>query len=188
MKQYQLTQKLLNLKAGEIFLQMSDGSYKNSTQTMTLSGSTVEESDSFKRLEDINLWRPSQENEIFYTISPDGGILELAWSESRFIRMFQFGNVFRDRSQGEEVASAMAVLLQTYQKKHSEYNSKHKIEPKIFQQTEQQATPPIVPVNPNIPPPNIPPPAPMQRPGISPDDPRLSPAGVGNLFRNSPQG
>jgi len=185
MKQFILTKESLGLKEGTTFLEMSDGSYKNSTNTITLSPTIVENSkEFFKRIEDVDLWKPTQTSEAFFTITPDGGTLKLPWDEAKFMRMWQYGNVFRDENHATEASSAIAILLQTYQKKFNEFIAKHPKQPEVLQPQVQQPTPPVQPVGTPPPPPPMPPQPPMPQPPryISSDDPRLSPAGVGNLF------
>jgi hypothetical protein len=185
MKQYSLKISQLGLKAGETFLEMSDGTYKNTNHTVTLNKSIVEDSGSFKQLEDLELWIPTVPNQKFFSVTPDLGVIELGWEENRFAKLWQVGNVMRERSQAEEVANAVAAIMPTYQKKFSEWNKAHAKDPEVIQQTVQQATPPVMPINPNIPPPpNAPPMDPNQRAIV--DDPRFSPGGIGNLFRNQP--
>jgi len=209
MRFFELTKDTLGMKKGQSFMQTTDGMYVNATNSARLSSAMVEgNTEYFKETEAPNIWKPSQALEAFWTITPDGGTMELAWDENRFGRLWQFGNVFRDKEHADEVAQSIAVMIPTYQKKFNEYITKNPKPPKIIQQATQQATPPVnqmqvpggfVPQTgiqvapppmqqpPPPPMPPQPPQAPPQRnlindPRFNVHDPRLSPRGVGNLF------
>ncbi len=186
MRFFELIKDTLGMKAGQSFMQTPDGMYVNSTNSCRLNSAMVENNDEyFKETEAPNIWKPGQDGEAFWTVTPDGGTIELPWDEMKFGRLWQFGNVFRDKDHAEEVAQAIAVIIPTYQKKFNEFITKHPKEAKILQQQVQQATPPVqqmgvVPQNIQMPPQMQPPPSPMPPPPMQPqrnivNDPRFSP-------------
>ena len=144
MKFYELIKDTLGMKSGQSFMQTSDGSYSNTTNTCKLNSTMVENNpEFFKEVEAPKIWKPETEGEAFWTVTPDGGSIELAWNEERFSRLWQFGNLFRDKEHADEVVQAIAVMIPTYQKKFTAYIEKHPKDRKILQQTNQQATPPV---------------------------------------------
>lgn len=147
MRFYELIKDTLGLKKGQSFMQTPDGMYVNSTNTVRLNSVMVENNtEYFVETEAPDMWKPTQNGEAFWTITPDGGTMELPWEEMKFGRLWQFGNVFRDKEQADEVAQAISVMFPTYQKKFNEYIAKNPKEPKMMAQPVQnfqQATPPI---------------------------------------------
>lgn len=135
------------MKKGQSFMQTPDGMYVNSTNTVRLNSVMVENNtEYFVETEAPNMWKPTQNGEAFWTVTPDGGTIELPWDEMKFGRLWQFGNVFRDKENADEVAQAIAVMFPTYQKKFNEYIAKNPKEAKILAQQVQnfqQATPPV---------------------------------------------
>jgi len=195
MRCFELIKDTLGMKKGQTFIQTPDGMYANATSTVRLNSVMIENNEEyFKETEAPDMWRPTQPGEAFWTVTPDGGVIELPWDELKFARLWQYGNVFREKEHADEVSQAIAVMIPTYQKRFNEYIKKTPKEPKLLTQSQnfQQPTPPVVQpqgMPPVAPPPGQPmaqppPPPPMMQPNprYSVHDPRYSPGGVGNLF------
>src|SRR5438477_2976849 len=118
MRFFELIRDTLGMKKGQSFMQTTDGMYTNTANTVRLNAVIVENNEEyFKETEAPDMWRPTKFGEAFWTVTPDGGVMELPWDEDRFGRMWQFGNVFRDKIHADEVAQAISVMIPTYQKK-----------------------------------------------------------------------
>lgn len=163
MKRYRLKEASLGIEAGQIFLESDDGSYKNSTNDISLPSSIVEKSPKhFEKMSDLYFWKPEVVNQSFWMITPDLSPIELGWNEERFSRLWRIGGVFENRENAFEVSQAIAALLPTYQAKFNAILEKSPKPVKMLNQTVSSNNAPPLPVNNPVIPPIQSPPVPQE--------------------------